>query len=155
MGIIFKERISFQQVLPLLIYYLLIIFGLSLALINGDFQTGIKALSGNQGNLGYLVHFLIISSGLLIFSYNNGSIFNLSSAYYIYLYSLIGFLVTLILGGINFSIPPSFEFEYVSNQGASKAEYSAGISKVFGFGALSTMYLAANSNGFMRRVYYF
>ena len=57
MGIIFKERISFQQVLPLLIYYLLIIFGLSLALINGDFQTGIKALSGNQGNLGYLVHF--------------------------------------------------------------------------------------------------
>ena len=153
-GLVLKEKINFNQLLPILLYFILILLGITQSLVNGDYYSSIKALSGNQGINGYIVHILIISSGLLIFSYNKYEIFDFQSAKKINLFIFTGFLITLGLGGINFEIPPSFEFEYASDEGGGKSEYSAGISKVFGFGALTSMYLTANSSQIGQRIFY-
>ena len=69
-GLVLKEKINFNQLLPILLYFILILLGITQSLVNGDYYSSIKALSGNQGINGYIVHILIISSGLLIFSDN-------------------------------------------------------------------------------------
>lgn len=66
------------------------------------------------------------------------------AAYYV-LYTFIGLLVTLWVGGFELSFPPSFVFDYLSDRENAEILYSQGASKYFGVGAIAAIFIALDS----------
>lgn len=70
-------------------------------------------------------------------------LFDHFSAYYLN-YIIFGLILTIIVGGIEFTFPPHFVFDYVpDSKSSTEIVYSQGSSQFYGFGALAAAYLTS------------
>lgn len=71
-------------------------------------------------------------------------------------YVVVGFFLTVLVGGFEFNFPPRFVFDYTP-VGSSQSDnlYSQGISQFFGLGAIAAAYLSATVKSKIKSVLYF
>lgn len=121
---------------------LLVIYGLLLAAFNGGLHTSFEGLA---------LDLLIIAAGIIAFSIQDGAIISRGMAIKLLWYSVFMLLLTAVSGGIRLSVPPEFNFEYLSMVQEGLVRYSQGMSKFFGISAVCAIFLAFERQDVMGR----
>lgn len=146
-GVLFiLRKINYKHFFSLLLYLALVAYGIFMSVLNDAIEMEKHFL---------FINVLITISGIFLFCYIDNSIVNKKFFYkltkYIVWYVLIGFFVTIIIGGFEISFPPKFNFEYQS-QLETETLYSQGISRFFGYGAIAAVFMYAISNSYIKKI---
>lgn len=124
----------FSLITTLIIFLLVILWGVELSVISG---------SDDIGRQNLLVNIIMAIIGLVSFSlyYNDeSSVWN--TAKYFSLYSIGCIILICLTGGFYFGYPPHFIFSYQTEQiQGGTVLYSQGLSKLFGMAALAAFIL--------------
>ncbi|MEM9138218.1 MAG: hypothetical protein AAGB15_00180 [Pseudomonadota bacterium] len=135
MVLVTQARISSSFLFTAMIVFIMLIYGMMLAMLNGGFVHVLDLLLLNIG---------ILFLGFYSFVNTKGALLNkvVARALVIYVCLLLG--LTIALGGFTLSFPPRFVYEYATSIQTIYYEqtYSQGISKFYGLGAISTAMLA-------------
>jgi len=107
-------------------------FGLFLAVLNGSVDLVSPTLIRDV-SLGLVFLYFLSSSDSLPVSR--------LMAWLVLIYGALVFLLTVIVGGFEFSYPPRFYFEYSSDLVEKNVVYSQGVSKFYVFAAIAAIYL--------------
>ena len=106
----------------LILYLLLVAWGVALALANGVTEIGWNEL---------FLSSLVVIFGAMLFVKKGKTIIPPKMAEYYVLYTFIGLFVTLWVGGFELSFPPRFVFDYLSDRENADILYSQGASKYY------------------------
>ena len=120
----------------LILYLLLVAWGVALALANGVTEIGWNEL---------FLSSLVVIFGAMLFVKKGKTIIPPKMAEYYVLYTFIGLFVTLWVDGFELSFPPRFVFDYLSDRENADILYSQGASKYFGVGAIAAIFITLNS----------
>jgi hypothetical protein len=133
LSILYSRGLRLTTLTSLLIMYCLLFYGMFLAVLNGGFETSL---------LGLPIDLFLITMGILILSLQDGTIISKRMASRLLWYSGFVLLITVATGGMRLSVPPSFNFEYLSHVQGGEVRYSQGMSKFFGISAVCAVFLA-------------
>lgn len=130
------KRVCFQQILGVMLFVLIWLWGVMLSLATGSFYVVSSELAVNT---------LVMVSGVLLFCSLKGEIFTPQVVKFLVSYIFLGLLITLLIGGLDLSFPPHFNLEY-TKEGRNQSAYSQGVSRIFGFGAIASVVLLFSAN---------
>lgn len=119
-----------------------VFYGLTLSALGGGLETSLQGLP---------LDLLLILIGIIALSLQDGAIVPKSMARALLRYSGFMLVLTIATGGVWFTIPPAFKFEYLSLVQDGLVRYSQGMSKFFGLAALCAVFLAFESNDIPER----
>lgn len=137
---IFKFGIKKTQSYALYLYVSLLAYGVLISIVMDSFSIGSVNLVRDiiVGLLGVL-----IVSGTMPSERFRTLLIRLYSCY-----GILVLLITILLGGLSISFPPTFHLEYIASSlgAAEENTYSLGISNFFGFSAVATALFARNED---------
>ena len=107
-------RVNPGQLIALALYFFLLLWGVMLSLLNGSLEIGLEY---------FLTNTLVTVSGIVLFGFFEKEAIGGNVVRYFVVYILLGLIVTLLMGGLSWDIPPIFNFEYASD---SSMEYCPG-----------------------------
>jgi len=125
------KRVCFQQLLGVVLFVLIWLWGVVLSLASGSFYIISSEL---------VVNALIMVSGVLLICSLKGEILTPHVVKFLVAYIFVGLLITVLIGGLDLNFPPHFDLEY-TKESRDQAAYSQGVSRIFGFGAIASLVL--------------
>ncbi len=143
-AILYKSKLCYKHLIGLSLYAFLLTVGISHAMLNESIEIG---------STGLLVNVIITVCGILLLGYKNSNICSIRFAKWFIVYISVGILLTVFIGGLEFTPVPQFNFEYEAGVNSMETLYSQEMSRFFGFGAMAAAFVAINGSG--RRVKYF
>jgi hypothetical protein len=138
---LYRSTIDRRLVITAALYLCILIYGIFLSVINDGFR-----------NIMYLVsNFLIVMCGVFLFSLAPNGIISKKVTTYFLFYVVSSFVVAIAFGGFVLEYPPHFNFDY-NPYGADEILYSQGISRFFGLGSISAVFLAYHGQNRSSRI---
>lgn len=142
--ILYKSQLCHKHLIGLSLYVFLLAIGISHAVLNESIEIG---------STGLLVNVIITVCGILLLGYQDHDICSIRFARWFIVYITAGTLLMILIGGLEFTPVPHFNFDYEAGVNSMETLYSQEMSKFFGFGAMAAAFLAINGSG--RRIKYF
>ena len=147
LAIIFStSKLCHRHLTGLTLYIFSLVIGISRAVLNGTIEIGSTSL---------LVNVIITVCGILLLSYQSSNICSIKFAKLFIVYISAGFLLTIFIGGLEFTPIPHFNFDYEAGLNSMETLYSQEMSRFFGFGAMAAAFLAINAGGKWVKYFYF
>lgn len=140
------KGVTKAQFYPIVIYFLLMIWGVGLSNFYSVATLDTSILGMNL---------LVTLSGLLLIGSRPGPEIlenRMASGYALYV--VIGLAITIFIGGIEFGFPPRFVLDYVSDSAGYVMSYSQAMSQFFGYGAVASIFAAQKTSSYFRKSLY-
>ncbi|MCX7256390.1 MAG: hypothetical protein NTZ64_06535 [Polaromonas sp.] len=144
--ILYKSKLCHKHLIGLSLYVFLLTLGISHAMLNGSIEIG---------STGLLVNVIITVCGILLLGYQDSNICSIRFAKWFIVYISAGTLLMVLIGGLEFTPVPHFNFDYEAGVNSMETLYSQEMSKFFGFGAMAAAFLAINGSGRQIKYFYF
>jgi hypothetical protein len=145
-AILYKSKLGHRHLIGLTLYIFSLVIAISHAVLNESIGIG---------STGLLVNTIITVCGILLLGYQSSNIFSIRFARLFIAYISIGILLTVFIGGLEFTPVPHFNFEYETGVNSMETLYSQEMSKFFGLGAMAAAFLAIKACGRWAKYFYF
>lgn len=144
--ILYKSKLHHKHLIGLSLYVFLLAIGITHAMLNESIEIG---------STGLLVNAIITVCGILLLGYQDSNICSIRFAKWFFVYVSAGTLLMVLIGGLEFTPVPHFNFDYEAGVNSMETLYSQEMSKFFGFGAMAAAFLAINDRGRWMKYLYF
>lgn len=140
-----KNRIEIEQVWGGGMLTITMIIGFGLAVLT-------ESLTNDAYRIA--IDWMVLLLGLLLFDMTSANVIGMNLARMILVYGVLGLGVTLIIGGIDFTPLPNFNYEYIADLENTENTYSLGMSNYMAMIAIVSVYLSVGTLNKFHKILY-